>query len=42
MLFNPKFESANMIIEDGVVTHLNVEPGAGVDVSSADTMMALL
>ncbi len=31
-----------LIAEDGVVTHLNVEEGAGVDVSSAETMMALL
>ena len=31
-----------MIVDDGSVTHLNVEPGAGVDVSSAETMMALL
>ena len=31
-----------MIVDDGRVTHLNVEPGAGVDVSSAETMMALL
>lgn len=31
-----------MIVEDGTVTHLNVEQGPGVDVSSADTMMALL
>jgi peroxiredoxin len=31
-----------MIVEDGKVTHLNVEPGPGVDVSSAETMMALL
>lgn len=31
-----------LIAEDGVVTHLNVEPGAGVDVSSAETMMQLL
>lgn len=31
-----------MIVEDGKVTHLNVEPGSGVDVSSAETMMALL
>ncbi len=31
-----------MIVEDGKVTHLNVEPGAGVDVSSAETIMALL
>jgi len=31
-----------LIAEDGVVTHLNVEEGPGVDVSSAETMMALL
>jgi len=31
-----------MIVDDGTVTHLNVEPGAGVDVSSAETMMAVL
>lgn len=31
-----------LLAEDGVVTHLNVEPGAGVDVSSAETMMSLL
>ncbi len=31
-----------MIVDDGTVTHLNVEAGAGVDVSSAETMMALL
>jgi peroxiredoxin len=31
-----------MIVDDGTVTHLNVEEGAGVDVSSAETMMALL
>lgn len=31
-----------MIAEDGTVTHLNVESGPGVDVSSAETMMALL
>ena len=31
-----------LIAEDGVVTHLNVEPGAGVDVCSAETMMQLL
>lgn len=31
-----------LLAEDGVVTHLNVEPGAGVDVSSAETMMTLL
>ena len=31
-----------MIVENSKVTHLNVEPGPGVDVSSADTMMGLL
>lgn len=31
-----------MIVEDGKVTHLNVEPGTGVDVSSAETMLGLL
>lgn len=31
-----------LIAQDGVVTHLNVEPGPGVDVSSAETMMQLL
>jgi len=31
-----------MIVEDGTVSHLNVEAGPGVDVSSAETMMALL
>ncbi|MCR9185771.1 MAG: peroxiredoxin [Halieaceae bacterium] len=31
-----------MLVDDGTVTHLNVEPGAGVDVSSAESMMALL
>ncbi len=31
-----------MLVDDGTVSHLNVEPGAGVDVSSAETMMALL
>ena len=31
-----------MIVEDGSVTQLNVESGPGVDVSSAETMMALL
>ncbi len=31
-----------MLVEDGTVTQLNVEPGPGVDVSSAETMMALL
>ena len=31
-----------MIIEDGKVTHFNIEETPGVDVSSAKTMMALL
>ena len=31
-----------MIVEDGTVSHLNVEEGPGVDVSSAESMMALL
>ena len=31
-----------MVVEDGTVTHLNVEAGAGVDVSSAETIMGLL
>jgi peroxiredoxin len=31
-----------MIVEDGVVKHLNIEEGPGVDVSSAETMMGLL
>ena len=31
-----------MIVEDGTVTQLNVEAGAGVDVSSAETIMESL
>jgi len=31
-----------MIVEDGIVTALNVEEGPGIDLSSAETMMALL
>ncbi len=31
-----------MIVDDGSVTHLNVEPGAGIEVSSAEAMMELL
>jgi peroxiredoxin len=31
-----------LIAENGTVTHLNVEEGPGVDVSSAENMMALL
>ena len=30
------------IVENGVVTHLNVETAPGVDVSSAETMLSLL
>jgi peroxiredoxin len=32
----------SMIVNDREVTHLNVEPGAGVDVSSAETIMTQL
>ena len=31
-----------MLVDDGTVTHLNVESGPGIDVSSAETMMQLL
>ncbi|MEK9928625.1 MAG: redoxin family protein [Halieaceae bacterium] len=31
-----------LIAEDGKITHLSVEEGPGVDVSSAENMMALL
>ena len=31
-----------MIVDDGTVTLLNVEPGTGVDVSSAETILAAL
>ena len=31
-----------MIVEDGAVTALNVEEGPGIDLSSAETIMALL
>ena len=31
-----------MLVDNGVITHLNVEEGPGVDASSAETMMALL
>ncbi|MFT4929908.1 MAG: peroxiredoxin [Phenylobacterium sp.] len=31
-----------MIVEDGVITALNVEPVRGIDVSSAETMLSLL
>ncbi len=32
----------SMIVEDGTVTHLNVETGPGVDASSAETIMQQL
>lgn len=31
-----------MIVDDGTVTQLNVEPGAGIDVSSAESIMQQL
>ena len=31
-----------MIVDDGVITHLNVEEGAGFEVSSAEALLALL
>ena len=31
-----------MVVDDGVVTHLHVEQGAGFEVSNAETMLALL
>ncbi len=31
-----------MVAEDGAVTHLAVEPGAGIEVSSADAIMEVL
>ncbi len=31
-----------MIVDDGTVTHLNVEPGGGIEVSSAEAIMELL
>ena len=31
-----------LIAEDGVITHLNVEPGPGIDVSSAETILNLI
>lgn len=31
-----------MIVDDGTVTLLNIEPGGGVDVSSAETILAAL
>lgn len=31
-----------MIVDNGTVSHLNVEEGPGIDVSSAESMMALL
>lgn len=32
----------SMIVENGVVTHLAVEPAGGIDVSAADKILALL
>jgi peroxiredoxin len=31
-----------MIVEDGTITQLNVEPAGGIDVSSAETILGLL
>jgi peroxiredoxin len=31
-----------MVVDNGVVSHLNIEAGPGVDVSSAESIMALL
>ena len=31
-----------MIVDNGVISHINVEDGPGVDASYAETMMALL
>jgi peroxiredoxin len=31
-----------MVVDDGVVTHLNVEDGPGIDKSSAETVLTLL
>lgn len=31
-----------LLAENGIITHLNVEPAKGIDVSSAETMMQLL
>ena len=31
-----------MIVEDGTITHLNVEPGPGIEVSAAEAIMELL
>jgi peroxiredoxin len=38
----PRSQRFAMVVEDGTISHLNVEPGAGIDVSSAETIMALL
>ena len=32
----------SMIVKDGIVTSLNVEPKGGIDVSSAESILALL
>jgi peroxiredoxin len=31
-----------MLVDDGVITHINIEEGPGVEASAAETMMALL
>ena len=38
----PRSQRFTMIVEGGKVTYLNIEEGPDVDVSSAETMMALL
>jgi peroxiredoxin len=40
--FGVRSQRYALIAEDGVVTHLNVEPSGGLDVSDAESMMALL
>ncbi len=38
----PRSQRYAAVIEDGVVTHLAVEPGPGLEVSSADAVLAVL
>lgn len=38
----PRSQRYAVVIEDGVVTHLGVEPGPGLEVSSADAVLARL
>ncbi|MCU1495189.1 MAG: alkyl hydroperoxide reductase [Acidimicrobiaceae bacterium] len=38
----PRSQRYAVVIEDGVVTHLAVEPGPGLEASSADAVLALL